>query len=346
VHPPGFPSIQRVLVVRVLPGLGDLLCVVPALRALRAGLPSASITLLGLPWARMFVERFSSYIDDFLEFPGYPGIPERALEVRELPAFFAGVQRHRFDLAIQMHGSGITSNPFTMLLGARINAGFFLPGQYCPDEHYFLPYDEREPEVLRYLRLVESLGMPSRGEALEFPLREADVQALEAVPEARELRAGEYICIHPGAKDLARRWPAERFAAAGDALSARGYRVALTGTAAEEGLTRAVARRMRAPALNLAGRTDLGALAALLKGARLLVCNDTGVSHLAAALNVPSVVVFTATDPARWAPLDRALHRVVEQASISQTRRTALPGVDEVLSQAEDLIRTEMVYAI
>lgn len=337
----GGPIPARVVIVRALPGLGDLLCIVPALRALRVALPGAEVCLLGLPWARGFAQRFGRYLDGFLEFPGYPGIPERSFEVRRLPAFLAKALGRRFDLAIQMHGSGQSSNAFTMLLGARYTAGFYLPGNYCPDERLFLPFDEREAEVRRYLRLMELLGFPSRGEELEFPLADADFEALEAIPAARELRAGQYVCIHPGAKDAARRWPPERFAMLADSLARQGLRVAITGTAGEHDLAEAVARSMSEKATNLAGCTGLGALGALLAGARLLVCNDTGVSHLAAALRTPSVVIFTGSDPERWAPLDRQRHRVARSDLSSMDG----PPVEEVLEQAEDLLRKENVHA-
>jgi ADP-heptose:LPS heptosyltransferase len=304
------PLPHHIAIVRALPGLGDLLCVTPALRALRLALPQAHVTLIGLPQARAYAERFHTYLDDFLEFPGYPGIAERPPNIRRLPAFFAAVQG-RFDLALQIHGSGGASNPFTVLLGAPVTAGFFLPGQYCPDESRFLPYPAHEPEVWRYLRLMEFLGLPLQGEALEFPLTETDWQALRTIPESQELAPGEYICIHPGATYPGRRWSARQFAVVADALASQGFRVVLTGSAAEKELVLAVSLAMERTALDLSGRTTLGALAALLSQARLLICNDTGVSHLAAALRIPSVVIFLNSDAARWAPLNHELHRVV-----------------------------------
>jgi ADP-heptose:LPS heptosyltransferase len=307
----GDPLPRRMAVVRALRGLGDLLCIVPAVRALRSALPEAEIALVGLPWAQTFISRFNRYFDRLIEFPGFPGIPERTPSIAALPAFFAGIQDWQLDLALQMHGSGITSNAFTVMLGARHTAGFYLPGLYNPDPERFLPYPDHLPEVRRHLALMEFLGVPSLGEALEFPLYDADWEALAAVPETADLQPGRYVCVHPGAHESARRWPVDRFAAVADALADQGYRIVLTGTAGERDLTRAVARRMAVPALDLAGRTSLGAMAALLSRARLLICNDTGISHLAAALQVPSVIVFIASNPGRWAPLDRQRHRAV-----------------------------------
>jgi ADP-heptose:LPS heptosyltransferase len=303
-------------------------------------LPEAQITLIGLPWARTFVERYAAYLDNFLEFPGYPGIPEVPPPLTKLPAFFASVQQQRFDLALQMHGSGIVSNRFTVMLGARVNAGFYLPGEYCPDADRFLPYPAHEPEVWRHLRLMEFLGIPLKGASLEFPLRQEDFSFLHTIEEVRDLR--EYVCVHPGASVRGRCWSPEKFAVVADALAARGFQVVLTGTAVEAELTQAVRKVMRTSAIDLAGRTSLGALAALLSNASLLVCNDTGVSHLAAALRVKSVVIFSASSPQRWAPLDRDRHRILVSDQWSVEQHGITPAA--VMAQVEDLLSKEVKH--
>lgn len=326
-------ELQRIAIVRSLPGLGDLLCAVPAWRALRAALPEAEITLIGLPWAQTFVERYATYLDSFLEFPGYPGIPEISPPIRQLPAFFASVQAKGFDLALQMHGSGIVSNSFTVMLGARVNAGFYLPNHYCPDANYFLPYPEHEPEVWRHLHLMEFLGIPLQGAELEFSLREEDFSALHEIEAVRHLQNREYVCIHPGASTQNRRWLPEKFAIVADALASRGFQIVLTGTAAEANLTQAVRESMQAKPIDLAGCTNLGAIAALLSQAKLIICNDTGISHLAAALNVKSVIIFSASDPKRWAPLNCDRHRVVWETGVEITTSAVLAEVEYLLSE-------------
>jgi ADP-heptose:LPS heptosyltransferase len=344
----GKPQPGRIAIFRALPGLGDLLCAVPALRALRFGLPDAHITLIGLSSARTFVQRYNQYLDELIEFPGYPGLPEQPPALEALPPFFSHVQARRFDLALQLHGSGTISNPITVLLGARLSAGFYLPGEYCPDPDHFLPFADHESEIRRNLRLVTYLGIPAQGEQLEFPIAPGDREALAGLPAATGLEPDGYVCVHPGARSVDRRWPAERFAAVADDLARRGLRVVLTGTADEAPVTQAVARAMHMPVIDLAGQTSLGAMAVLLRDARLLVCNDTGISHLAAALGVPSVVIFTTTDPNRWAPLDRDCHRVVTQpaeaaglGSLDISRVT----LDAVLAEVNALLEGQVADA-
>lgn len=332
----GLTPTGRVVVFRALK-LGDMLCAVPAFRAMRAAWPRAHITLIGLPWAREFFERFCGFFDEFREFPGYPGLPEGPADLGRIPGFFAQMQAGRYDLAIQLHGSGTRTNPLIRLFDAQRCAGFFRPGEYCPDPRTFLPWPEHGLEVRRLLRLAEHLGAPSQGESLEFPIHAADIRRLRSIPGAGDLEPGRYFCLHPGASLAARRWPASRFAAVAEALARRGLRVVLTGGAGEEALARSVARRLSAAPLDLTGRTDLGTLGALLADARLLVCNDTGVSHLADALRVPSVVISTGDNPERWAPADGQRHRVLCRPSGVE--------VGEASAEAEDLLRGDAADA-
>jgi ADP-heptose:LPS heptosyltransferase len=190
-------------------------------------------------------------------------------------------------------------------MGAHHNTGYYRAGHYCPDAKRFHEWQDDQHEVVRWLALMERLGAPSRGTHLEFPLRESDWQVW------RSFRLHDYAVIHAGSQLPSRRWPAERFAEIGDALAREGLRIVLTGTVGETQLTSRLQSAMREPALDLAGRTTLGTLGAVIARARLIVCNDTGVSHIAAATRTPSVVIACGSDPRRWAPLNRDLHHVI-----------------------------------
>jgi ADP-heptose:LPS heptosyltransferase len=298
------PGIRRILLVRLRVGLGDLLASGPALRALRAARPDVEVTLL--TWAEMapVVARMGTYVDELLDFPGWPGIPERPPRVEELPRFLAEVGRRRFDLAVQMYGGQPAANQLTERLGARRTAGFFTPGQWDPDLATHLPYPYREREVRRHLDLVEFLGVPPGGEDLEFPLWPQDLEEADALRRRHGLPPGGFACLHPGATAASRRWPPERFAVVADALAARGLAVVLVGVPGEEPVAAAVAAAMRTPAVDLAGQTSLGGFAGLLASAALLVGNDSGPAQLAAAVGCPAVTVFLAGDPVRWSPPD------------------------------------------
>lgn len=307
-----FGALRNIAVFRALQ-LGDLLCLVPTLRALRLAAPNAKITLIGLPWAESFVTRFNKYIDDYLMFPGFPGLAESKPQIDRIPEFFATAQQRQFDFAFQLHGSGALSNPITMALGAARTAGFYLPDAYCPDHEYFIPWLHSEHEVTQYLRLLEFLGAPANNRSLEFPLSDIDFQSLRKGGQFRP-QPGSYVCIHPGARLPSRRWLPKRFAYVADGLANQGLEVVLTGSTDERPIVDAVLHEMRAPSIDMCGRTELGSLAALIAGARLLVSNDTGVSHIAAAVATPSVIVCSGADPQRWAPLDRKRHRVLYAA--------------------------------
>lgn len=302
-------SIESIVVLRALQ-LGDMLCSVPALRALRAAYPRAHIALVGLPNAADFVRRFSAYVDELLPFPGLTAFPEQTSRETELPAFYGAVRKRRFDLALQLHGSGAQSNGVVRQFGARLEAGFVPdPGQGVPGWHMEWPTDL--PEPLRYLALLRHLGLPAENAALELPLFPGEDLAARALLDTEGLNPDRTVLVHPGARLPSRRWPADRFASVISALAKEGWEVGLTGAADEFGIVDDVLHQCSVPAANLCGSTTLGELAALLTRVRLLISNDTGVSHVAAARGACSLIVACGSDTRRWAPLDRRRHHVL-----------------------------------
>lgn len=292
--------------------LGGMLCAVPALRALRAAVPHARIALVGLSEAQPFAQRFRSYVDEYIPFPGHPRLSGQPVLQDDLAAFDHRIRARRFALAIQLHGGSDTGNDVVGGFGAHAMAGFCRGAAVVRDRTVLFPCPDTGAESERLLWLMGKLGARATGTHPEFPLSRHDEDEWHESSLDTTLVPGSYVCLHPGARRRDTRWPAALFADVGDRLADEfGLRIVLTGSSDEAELTAAVAARMRYVPLDAAGRTSLGALAMLLRGARLLLCNDSGVSQVAAGLGVDSVVVFSRPDVARWAPLDRHRHRCI-----------------------------------
>jgi ADP-heptose:LPS heptosyltransferase len=299
------PTVRRVAIVRLRIGLGDLLCSLPSWRALRRARPDLGITVVTYAETRHILDRMRAWFDELLPFPGYPGIPERPPHVSDLPVFQAGAAARRFDLAVQAYGDNPAANAVCDLLEPRFVGGF-APVGWAParDVALHLPYPRHLPEIRRHLRLFGHLGVPVReglGEALEFPVTPADEEGWRALSSRYGLPAAGYVVVHPGATSPSRRWPPHRFARVADALASRGLRVVIGGVAGERTLAGRIRAGMAARPVDLAGRTTLGEYAVALRHAALLITNDTGAAHLAAAVGGRSVTVFLSGDPVRWA---------------------------------------------
>lgn len=302
---------EKIAIFRALQ-LGDMLCAVPALRALRRAKPEAHIALIGLPWARSFVERYAHLVDELIVFPGAIGFPEQAQTDDHLERFWQAMRERRFDIAIQMHGSGGIANDIVQKMGARANAGFVQAGE-APRNGIFIGWPDALPEILRYTALINAMGIETQDSSLEIPLSNDDRAECATLMDTYALHSDRLILVHPGAQLPSRRWPADRFARVASLLADDGWQIAITGTAAERIFTTSIALATNARAVDLAGRTSLGGLAALVSKVRLVVCNDTGMSHVAAAMKTRSVVIALGSDAQRWAPLDHERHRVLAQ---------------------------------
>lgn len=274
---------------------GDVVMATPGLRALRAGRPGAHVAvhvkpalaplLAGAPW-----------VDELI--PLASADRGAAALVRE----GVGLRGRRFELGLCLPDS-FSSALLMRCAGVDRVVGYDTQGRRLLLDVAVSPPAGLVPREQHVLGLVAAAGCPARGTRLELFVGEVEERdAARALATAGIGDAEPLALLAPGASyGPAKLWPTDRFAVVGDALAAAGARVAVIGAAAEAPLAAAVAAAMRAPAALLAGRVDLGASKAIVRRARVLVCNDAGARHVAVAFGVPVVALFGPTSLAKTA---------------------------------------------
>ena len=302
------PDVRRIAVLRAN-ALGDYIFALPALESLHAAYPAAELVLLGAPWHAAALTGRPGPVDRVLVAPARRGIrdaePDDPAPAADLDGFLDRARAERFDLALQLHGGGRNSNPIVAGLGARVTAG--LRAEDAPPLDRTVPYVYFQPEVFRYLEVVGLVGAEPVTYRSRFAIGDADrAEADRVAPRGPAPRA----VVHPGARDPRRRWPADRFAVVCRALASEGMDVVVTGTASERDVIEAVCASADHPAVRpLPGRLSVGGLAAFLAAASLVVSNDTGPLHLAAAVGTPAVGMFWIVNMINGAVPDRGRYR-------------------------------------
>ncbi len=317
---PAWQRARRVLAVR-LDNLGDVLMTTPALAAIQETLPQAEITLLAsrsgallaphLPMVRRVIAHDAGWLKH-----DPPASPADDL------ALVRRLADEAFDAAVVFTVCTQTPLPAAML--CRL-AAIPLRAAYCRENPYdlltrWLPEPDVDVatarhEVRRQLDLMAALGWRTADERLRFALRDADAGSLAAKLRLAGLPPGmPWIVVHPGATAASRRYPAQRFGVAADAIAQdSGCTVVFTGSAGEAAVVEQARSAMRQPSLSLAGALGLGELAALIAGAQALLSNNSGPVHLAAALGTPVVDLYALTNPQHtpWAVPCRVLNHDV-----------------------------------
>jgi ADP-heptose:LPS heptosyltransferase len=303
---PPIPGVRKVAVLRAN-AVGDFVMALPALEALRHAYPGAEIVLLGAPWHVDFLRHRPGPVDRAIALPPIPGITvsEDSARSRHVSdRFLAEMREERFDLAVQMHGGGKNSNPFIRALRARITIGS--RAHDAPPLDHSIPYVYFQHETMRCLEIVSLAGAKTFSLEPSLTPTGADLSEAESVLPPSDL---PLAVLHPGAQDPRRRWPPRDFAAVGDALVRAGARVAVTGTAGEREVVNAVLTGMREIAIDLCDRLSLGGLTGLLSRAAVVVANDTGPRHVAAAVGAPTTSIYWCFNMVNAGPLTRLRHR-------------------------------------
>lgn len=344
---------RRILCVR-LDGMGDLIMTTPALAALVRENPDRTLTLLGSA-AGAAVAPLIPELDDVIEYEApwmnRATAPPDAAADRQL---VEQLRERRFDAAVIFTVSTQSSAPAALLCHL---ADIPLRLAHCRENVHSLltdrvpdgPADWHQPhEVERQLELVATLGCPVEDTALRLavpPLARRHVLGLLGEMGLDTTRP--WAVIHPGATAASRRYPEERYAAAADELVHRGVDVVFSGSTDERGLVDRIRAAMAESTGDLAGRLRVPELAALLALAPVVICNNSGAAHVAAAVRTPVVSLYALTNPQHtpWGVPSRVLSRDVAcrnclRSICPEQHHRCLRGVpsEAVVAAAQDLL--------
>ena len=341
---------QRILLIR-LDRIGDLLLTTPAVRALRLAFPRSYLAM---------VVR-SAVVDAVAQNPDLDEVISYDKEGSESGIwstlqFARRLARKAFDTAVIFHPTH-RAHSLAFLAGIPRRIGFDRKwGFLLTDRLAHLKQQGLKHEVDYSLDLLAPLGVANGVERRPvFSLQEEDLRAVETFLTRERVDRSRLVVVHPGASCISKRWPRDRFAQLADQLiTTLGAQVVFVSGAGDVPLCQEVLQQMHGQALSLAGKTTVGELAALLSMSRLLISNDSGPVHVAAAVGTPCVAIFGRSDPGlsprRWGPLgprDVVLHKDVgcavclaHKCQIHFKCLTEI-SVDEVLEQARRLLRVQ-----
>ena len=291
---PDLAAATRVL-VRLPNWLGDALMARPFMGALRRAAPRARVTAWG-PAPLLELLGTDGAFDETVPLPGSPRGAGDAFELAYvLPPSFSSAWRAR-------------------RAGARARVGFAGEGRSPLLTHALRRTARGERHLAsEYLSL---LGLESVPHAPPLPVPDVAAHAAAERLAAAGLAGRPFAILAPGAAyGPAKRWPLERFSALAERLEAGGLALLACGGAQDRAACDALADAKAGARLSTAGRTTLPEQAALCSAAELVVSNDSGLAHLAAAVGTPTLVLFGSTSSAWTAPLGPAV-RIVQHAPV------------------------------
>ena len=313
------PETQRTGVALVVgsPGhLGDILHAVPMIRALRAGRPDAKIIWLVGPWSEALARRFAACVDEIRVFG--PNLPPYTRGKRE----WRQSLWRQWRMALELRAEGVD-----VFIGPMDGVGRFLANAICPRtwigigdrrpprvrpgiETGVQPYEKNRYEADALCGLLAPLGIAANAQRLEYAVALEERKAAEDFLKAEKVdSARSLVLIAPGSGWSGKNWLPERFGeVAGWLAKEKNVQIGWVGGSGEQTLVPVV----RASDFDWTGKTPLPLLAAVMERAHLMICNDGGLLHLAAALNVPTVSIWGPTSPGKWGPKG-PLHRQIRK---------------------------------
>jgi len=311
---------RRVLIIKPS-SLGDVVSALPVLRGLRRTFPQARVAWLVTP-ACAGILTGQEGLDEIIPFDRrrFGAIGRSARVSREFVHFCRDLRRRRFELVLDLQGL-FRSGFLAWTTGSAVRAGFARARELARVFYTHPVAVGASHTIDRNIELARALGIDARPEDMVLSVPAEARAAVESMLSAAGIRLGSYFLVVPGTRWRNKLYPVRHWRAVVAALSAEAA-VVVVGAPGEERLCQAVAAGREEGVLNLAGRTDLPALAALIAAAGCVVCCDSAANFIAPAVGTPFVTLMGPTRPERtgpYGPLGRALR--AELACIGCLRR-------------------------
>jgi len=308
-------ELKNILIIKPS-SLGDIVLALPALSALRRNFPNARISWLIRPEFAALLEKHP-HLTEVILFDRkrlgkawfHPGA------FCSLVSLIRRLRRQEFDAVFDFQGL-LRTAALAWLSGCKNRFGMANSRELARLFYTHKVHQDQDCVHLvdYYLRIVQAAGATdlspalSGAEEVEFvlPHGNAVADSVSKLLASHNIERGNYVVFVPGSTDPDKRWPVERFAGLADKIASQFHlSIVATGGTSEAGFIENLKSLAHVPVANLAGRTSLGELIALLRTARLVVSNDTGPGHIAAALGTPLVLMYSWSNPARIAPYGR-----------------------------------------
>jgi heptosyltransferase-2 len=325
--------------------VGDAVLAIPAMKAVRDAYPQAEITLLVRPWVAGV---FSSapFIDRVWSEPRPAGLMDWMRLSRS-------IRTKGFDLALLFPNS-FESAAMTFFGRVPQRVGYATDGRGWLLTHAVKPTKRdaaARHQVHYYLKLAAAVSAPVDHPSIEIEASpEEKSQARKLLASAGIAPDRKFLLLNPGAAyGSAKRWGEDRFAEAGDALASEfDMDVVIVGSETERSIAERVQGLMRSRVAVLNGKTSLETLIGVISESSLVLTNDSGPMHIGAALGVPTVAVFGATNDIVTGPWGRRTRIVKEPVDCSPCMLRECPidhrcmtrvSVDAVARAARELMR-------
>jgi heptosyltransferase-1 len=288
--------------------LGDIVLALPALTALRKSFPDARISWLIRPEFAPLLENHPHLNDTIIfdrKFLGKAWFHPRALA--SLLSLIRRLRRSKFDAVIDLQGLFRTAS-LAWLSGCKERLGMANARELA---HIFYTHKTKRQQdcihvVDYYLKVIQAIGAIETKVQFVLPTDPAAADSVNTLLIHRDIKPGNYAVFVPGSAQKSKCWPAHNFASLAEKIVSQfGFSIILVGTNAEKAITEKIVSRANAQVADFAGLTTLPELVALFKAAKIVVSNDTGPGHIAAALGVPLVMIFGPSNPIRLLPYRR-----------------------------------------